>query len=186
VKQSAKKGLFPVDTAPKDELIPHKPDLSLMRRARKGEIDWSEDTKDRLIEEIYACHGVLGVACGRLGLSWDAVQKKIERDPELRRSVAWVRAFVNQEIEYQYMQRVLDPSERNPAWKIFYMKHKLEDFYEGKAAPNPINILISDSATRRADVVEGKVVREIPAETNEHQSGPVPPVDTAPDTAGSP
>lgn len=172
---------------PKEKLslaVPSGLYTALRRPGQK--IDWTDEFEDRLFDEVVACYGILHRACLRLGLNYNTVRDHIQDRPHLKEKYQFAKHIFTKEVEYQYLDRVIDPNERNPAWKIYWMKNQHPEYLDKKGVAPSIVVNISDDSTKKIDVIEGSVVRAQLAETNEDRIGPDEAVDSASDPAGSP
>jgi hypothetical protein len=107
----------------------------------------------------------LGIPLGRL--------RRWAKDGRLSEALASLKELQNEEILYAYTQKALDPYERNPAYKIFYLKKNVSEYADKPKPAAKVEIVLTDGAfTKKA--------------TNEPKSGPSVPVDAPADPAKVP
>lgn len=133
----------PIDTAKRARIL----DYSVERRG--GRLVYTAQTKQRLIDAYLEHTCSLAAAAHAISVSYrTACTWRLEHD-DLREALEECDALFVQAVEQMFKQRVMDPRERNPAWMIFFLKHRSEDFRERTKAMTT-KIEMSDSSVRRA------------------------------------
>jgi hypothetical protein len=119
-----------------------------------------------ILESYYRNRGSLAGAARALGVSYYQLRKCVRRDAALKEALEAVWEFLKDEAHAQFMGKVLDPTEKNPTWKIFFLKNhdpRYEERKDGKGAKVTINIGDSNFEKPKVKVVasqEAKPDRE--------------------------
>lgn len=81
-----------------------------------------------------------------LALPLGTLRRWVKEDQAFGEALAGIKAMMDDTIHAQYLDRVLNPDERNPAWAIFYLKQNL-DQYAAKTGKNTakVEIVIADA-----------------------------------------
>lgn len=131
--------------------------------------------QDIILEEVYRCNGSLVKACQTLNIPYGTVKKWKRSIPEFKEALDLIQEVIMDEVHDQYMGHVLDSDERNPAWKIFYLKahdlrYKFADKPSSQKAPT-INIVFTDSTFKPVKIIQGEVVEPLSIESGDVENG---------------
>ena len=127
-----------------------------------------------LVESYYRQRGSLVLVARELGRPVQPLFQRRETDTALAAVLDLVDEIIRDEVHAQFMQKVLDPAERMPAWKIFYLKNRDRRYAERPKPSRAVRLTIGDRrfANPPTDVVEAEVVAP-PALTAEVVLAPV-------------
>jgi len=89
--------------------------------------------------------GNLAAACRRTGVRWRmALQAKRTEGP-VRSRLLEIDALLAEEAHGAYMQRVLDPEVRSPAWLLFFLKNRDARYTEGLGKAGAVLPTVKDA-----------------------------------------
>lgn len=125
---------------------------------RREDIPWDGSLEDRVAEEYYRARGSLSSVARIMRLPYRALKAIRQNDRELQTKLACVDEILSDEVHQQYMDHSLNPDERNPAWKIFFLKAH-DPRYAEKVKQVKVDVQISDSTFKRK-VIDVTPVRE--------------------------
>mgnify|MGYP001595889319 CR=1 FL=1 len=138
-----KKAIKGPATTKLSEYTPDLPPSDVLALVRKGNPEAVYPLRDKLAETYYTCRGSLPKTCLALGLSYQAVLKLRKDNEDFKELFTTLDELLVDEVRHQFMGNVLDPNERNPAWKIFYLK-KNDPRYADRPPPQAgVNITLN-------------------------------------------
>lgn len=156
------------------------PELNLPKgfhALRKGRSDYSDEYAEEFIDAYYHTGGSVTRACRQTNTRFAAFRLWMQERPEFARAIQEVDQILQDEIHSQFMTRVLNEWEPNPAWKFKYFNKHFPEYSETKKQLR-VSFQLKDTLIRPAEIIEGEVVRkEISDGTGSQQS-----VETTPNT----
>jgi hypothetical protein len=135
------------------------------RRLIEGKSRWTPELEGSLVEQYYAQGGNLLGACATVGVAYPAARQWLRERPDFAQHLQDCDAMLRDLVHAQFMQRVLSPKERNPAWKLAYFRKHFPEYVDRQAAAK-ISITLTDS-TIRPVAIEASEVRRLPPGPNE-------------------
>lgn len=115
---------------------------------------------DRIVESYYGERGSLPRTCRTLGLSYRAVAKLRKDHEGLREALKAVDEILADEVHQQFLDHVYDRDDKNPAWKIFYLKKNDPKYADRPPGDKPIqiNLQFNDTTLRPTKVIDVKSI----------------------------
>ena len=119
--------------------------------------------QDRLVEAYYGERGSLPKVCKTLGLSYLSLKKLIKDNPPLKEAIRGVDEILADEVHQLFLERVLDPTDRHPAWKIFYLKKNVPLYADRPPSEKAIqiNLTFQDNTLKPTKAIKAPKVIDI-------------------------
>jgi hypothetical protein len=149
-----------------------KPQLSLppgFKSLRKGKVVWSPEVGEQFIEAYYETGGSLTRACRKTYVQYSTALQWKDTIPEFDSALKEVDQIIKDEIHSQFMERVLNTWEPNPAWKFKYFNKNFPEYSEGKKSIN-IAFDLRDTLIK-PEVIEADVIKPKQLEAGD-ETGP--------------
>lgn len=149
------------------------PPKDLTRFIEQGTLAISEPARQALLEAYYRNRGSLQRACRDTGFLFGTVKNWRKTDKPFREALLTIDELIDDEIEQLFLDRVLDGTERNPAWSIFRLKSTHEKYIPKKDVKTgqTIQIFISDDTFKRSQptIIDIKPIPEALPESEPDQ-----------------
>ena len=109
------------------------------------EVDFSPDVHTMILASYYANKLDLAAVSRDLHIPFKQLVQWRKTDANLARDLDIVEEILHEEINGQFMARVMDPADNYAGWKIFYLKSR-DPRYQDKAKKREVVLSIRDSA----------------------------------------
>jgi hypothetical protein len=162
---------------PKDK----KPELRLPRgfetlRSR-GKNTYTKELGEAFVEAYYNAGGSFTRACRKCNVKFSAANEWKQDHPEFTTALNEVDQIIKDEVHSQFMERVLETWESNPAWKFKYFNKHFPEYSDTKKSVK-ITFDLKDTLIK-PEVVEGEVIHPKQL-AEENATGPEQPLDLPP------
>lgn len=84
-----------------------------------------------------------------LGIPLGVLRRWKRENKDFSEALETIREIINDQIIAQLTDRALDPTERNPAWKIFFMKKNIPQYADRPKENQKVELVISDTTFKR-------------------------------------
>lgn len=138
----------------------------LIKLIRRGDEVAEKSLFDRILVKYYEHKGSMVPVCKELGVSYGSIKAWRAEFPEFGMAMQTVEQIIADEVHEQFMERVMTLDERNPAWKIFFLKSHDPRYADARKPQNPvqININIGDDTFRKLPEEVEKEIIDVRAE----------------------
>jgi hypothetical protein len=150
------------------------------KELRKGKSVYTPELGEQFIEEYYNTGGSITRAAYRLKVKYTSALEWKSTIPLFAQALDEVDQIIRDEIHAQFMERVLNTWEPNPAWKFKYFNKHFPDYSETKKTMK-VTFSLKDSLIR-PDVIDGEVVKPKQLESGADATGPEQPMESPPNT----
>jgi len=139
------------------------------KELRKGKSIYTPELGEQFIEEYYNTGGSITRAAYRLKVKYTSALEWKATIPLFAQALDEVDQIIRDEIHAQFMERVLNTWEPNPAWKFKYFNKHFPDYSETKKTMK-VTFSLKDSLIR-PDVIDGEVVKPKQLESGADATG---------------
>lgn len=127
-----------------------------LQQLRYGKSVYTPEFAEMFINAYYETGGSFTRACKKCLVKYTAAREWRAEYPEFARALEEVDEIIKDEIHSQFMTRVLNEWEPNPAWKFKYFNKNFPEYSETKKVMK-VSYQIKDSLLK-PDVIEGTVI----------------------------
>lgn len=124
---------------------------------RKGRSQYTEEHAEEFIVAFYECGGSVTRACRETNTRFASVRLWMQERPEFAEAIKEVQAIIKDEVHSQFMVRVLNEWEPNPAWKFKYFNRHFPEYSDVKKQLK-VSLNLKDSLIK-PDYIDGEVIR---------------------------
>lgn len=139
-----------------------------------GKNVYSKEVGEAFVECYYECGGSFTRACRKMSVKFSAALSWKQDHPEFMAALNEVDQIIKDEIHSQFMERVLNTWEPNPAWKFKYFNKHFPEYSDTKKSVK-ITFDLKDTLIK-PEVIEGEVIKPKQLEAGD-ATGPEFPVD---------
>ncbi len=121
----------------------------LTRFVRDDGRSFEPDLWEPILEGYFTNRGNLTKVAKELEIPLGVLRRWKRENKDFSDALDTVRDIINDQIVAQLTDRALDPTERNPAWKIFFMKKNIAQYADRPKENQKIELTISDSTFKK-------------------------------------
>lgn len=147
-----------------------------LKDLRWGRSEYKPEYAEEFLEVYYTSGGSFSRACRQTNTKYAAARQWLVDHPEFDRAIKEVDDLIKDEAHSQFMTRVLNEWEPNPAWKFKYFNKHFPEYSETKKSV-AVSFQLKDTLMK-PDVVEGVVIKKV---LPEHATGSEQSVETPSD-----
>jgi hypothetical protein len=111
---------------------------------------FNEEILEKVLETYYSNRGSLMRTARELNISYHTLKTWKDKYDDFREKLMMVDDLIRDTVHDLFMGKVLDPDERNPAWRIFYLK-KHDPRYSDKSQPLHVGLELTDSSVKKSE-----------------------------------
>ncbi len=125
---------------------------------RRGRSEYTEEHAEEFINAFYETGGSLTRACRQTNTKFASVRLWLQTRPEFSTAIQEVQDIIKDEVHSQFMTRVLNEWEPNPAWKFKYFNKNFPEYGDVKKQLK-VSLSLKDTLIK-PEFIEGEVIRK--------------------------